>query len=134
MTCSVLIIGLPPAAGCAPSNTWRAAAAFVDHRLDQRFGDRVAFEYAELFSPEMTSHPEIEALVASGAAAPPIVVIDGVRRFSGGKLNLGAIERAVADAIGAASTIGITSTTPTGTDRLHAAPLGFTSATEGRVS
>jgi hypothetical protein len=71
----------------------------VGHRLAARFGDRVAFEYAELFSSDMTGHPEIEASVADGEAVPPIVVIDRVRRFAGGKLNVTAIERAVAEAL-----------------------------------
>ncbi len=122
MTCSVLIVGLPPAAGCASGKTWRAAAAFVHQRLEQRFGDRVAFEYAELFSPDMALHPDVEADIAAGLADLPIVVIDGVRRFSGGKLNVSAIERAVAEALGPASAGRITS------------PAIFTSATEGRVS
>ncbi len=145
MTCSVLVVGLPPAAGCAPGNTWRAAAAFVQQRLEQRFGDRVAFEYAELFSPDMVRHPDVEADIAAGHADLPIVVIDGVRRFSGGKLNVGAIERAVADALARASAPGVTSartgggpgTTSvprTGSARLLADPADFTSTTEGRVS
>ena len=47
----------------------------------------------------MARHPDVEAAIADGEAVPPIVVIDGVRRFSGGKLNLSAIERAVAEAL-----------------------------------
>ena len=63
----------------------------------------VAFEYADLFSPEMDRHPEIESLVAAGTAAPPVVTIDGGLAFSGGKLNVSAIERAVGVALRAAS-------------------------------
>lgn len=100
MSCSVLIIGLPSAAGCASDKTWRATAAFVERRLVARFGSAVSFEYAELFSQDMTRHPDIEAQIAAGEAAPPIVVIDGVRRFAGGKLNISAIERAVAEVVG----------------------------------
>ena len=140
MTCSVLVVGLPSAAGCAPGNTWRAAAAFVQQRLAQRFGDRVAFEYAELFSPDMVRHPHVEADVAAGRADLPIVVIDGVRRFSGGKLNVGAIEREVAAVLGTApvdglaSASGTVSAPRTGSDPLLADPADFTSTTEGRVS
>lgn len=101
MSCSVLIVGPPSAAGCAPDKTWRATAAFVERRLVARFGSAVDFEYAELFSPDMARHPDIEAQIAAGDAAPPIVVIDGVRRFAGGKLNISAIERAVAEVVGA---------------------------------
>lgn len=128
MTCPVLVVGLPSAAGCAPGNTWRAAAAFVQQRLAQRFGDRVAFEYAELFSPDMVRHPDVEADVAAGRADLPIVVINGIRRFSGGKLNVGAIEREVAAVLGTASA------PRTGSARLLADPADFTSTTEGRVS
>ena len=97
MTCSVLVVGMPSSAGCAPTNTWRAAATLVAHRLTERFGSAVVFEYAELFSPDMARHPDVEAEIAAGEAVPPIVVIDGVRRFAGGKLNVSAIERAVAE-------------------------------------
>ncbi len=45
----------------------------------------------------MARHPDVEAEIAAGEAVPPIVVIDGVRRFAGGKLNVSAIERAVAE-------------------------------------
>ena len=97
MTCSVLIVGMPSPAGCASTKTWRAAAAFVAQRLAERFGPAVVFEYAELFGPDMARHPDVEAEIAAGEAVPPIVVIDGVRRSAGGKLNISAIERAVAE-------------------------------------
>ncbi len=140
MTCSVLVVGLPSAAGCAPGNTWRAAAAFVQKRLAQRFGDRVAFEYAELFSSDMVRHPDVEADVAAGRADLPIVVVDGVRRFSGGKLNVSAIEREVAAALGIASAVGLASAPETalaagtGPAERLADPANVTSTTEGRVS
>ena len=146
MTCSVLVVGLPPVAGCAPGKTWRAAAAFVQQRLVQRFGDRVTFEYAELFSPDMARHPDVEADIAAGRADLPIVVIDGVRRFSGGKLNVSAIEREVADAlarasapgtssaIAPASAPGTTSAPRIGSTQLPANMVDFTSTTEGHVS
>ena len=97
MTCSVLVVGMPSPAGCASTKTWKAAAAFVEQRLVARFGPAVVFEYAELFGPDMARHPDVEAAIAAGEAVPPIVVIDGVRRFAGGKLNVSAIERAVAE-------------------------------------
>jgi hypothetical protein len=97
VTCSVLVVGVPSPAGCASTKTWKAAASFVAQRLDARFGQAVSFEYAELFSPDMARHPDIEAEIAAGGAVPPIVVIDGVRRFAGGKLNVSAIERVVAE-------------------------------------
>jgi hypothetical protein len=96
MSCEVLVVGLPPAAGCPSTETWRAAAELVHSRLAKRFGSEVGFEYVDLFSPEMARHADIEALIADGAALP-IVVISGVARFVGGKLQLSAIEREVAE-------------------------------------
>jgi hypothetical protein len=96
MSCDVLIVGLPPAAGCPSTETWRAAAESVQSRLTARFGPAVRFEYVDLFSPEMAAHADMEELVADGAALP-IVAIDGVARFIGGKLQLSAIEREVAE-------------------------------------
>ncbi len=101
MSCDVLIVGLPPAAGCPSDETWRAAAELVHSRLTLRFGSEVRFEYVDLFSPEMAPHAGIEALVADGAALP-IVAIDGVARFIGGKLQLSAIEREVAERLATA--------------------------------
>ena len=101
MTCSVLVVGMPSPAGCATTKTWWAAASFVQQRLAERFGPAVVFEYAELFGPDMARHADVEAEIASGEAFPPIVIIDGVRRFAGGKLNASAIERSVAEALGA---------------------------------
>lgn len=99
MSCSVLVVGMPSPAGCTSTKTWEAAATLVKDRLAERFGPTVVFEYAELFGPDMTRHPDVEAEIAAGEAIPPIVVIDGVRRFAGGKLNISAIERAVAEAL-----------------------------------
>jgi len=97
MTCSVVVVGMPSPAGCESTKTWKAAASLVEHRLAERFGTAVAFEYAELFGPDMARHPDVEAEIAAGEAVPPIVIIDGIRRFSGGKLHVSAIERAVAE-------------------------------------
>ena len=91
---------MPSGADCAADRTWRATAAFVERRLVARFGAAVEVDYAELFSSDMIRHPDIEAQIATGEGVPPIVVIDGVRRFAGGKLNVSAIERAVAEVVG----------------------------------
>ncbi len=98
MSCAVLVLGLPPAAGCAPGKTWRAAAEYLQKRLVARFGSAVRFAYADLFSTEMGEHPEFETLVSEGTPLP-IVLIDGRLRFSGGKLDVTAIERAVAESL-----------------------------------
>lgn len=98
MSCSVVILGLPPTAGCAPGKTWRAAAQYVHARLAARFGPAVRFVYVDLFSAEMGEHLGLETLVAEGRPLP-IILIDGEPRFSGSKLNVSAIERAVADVL-----------------------------------
>jgi len=102
MSCSVLVVGVAPYEGCSSTKTWRAAADLVQSRLADRFGEAVGFEYIDLFSPEMAHHPEIEALVAAGSI-PPLVLINGVARFAGGKLHVSAIERAVAQRLAATS-------------------------------
>jgi len=99
MTCSVLIVGLPSAATGPPEKTWRSAAGFVAQRLHARFGDSVDVEYVDLFSPEMGRHPDVEARIATDGLMPPVVLVDGTVLYAGGKLNVSAIERAVAAAL-----------------------------------
>lgn len=106
MTCSVTVVGIPSAATCPPEHTWRAAGDRVAQRLHARFGDDVAVAYVDLFSPEMAAHPDVEARSAADSLVPPIVVVDGVVLSSGGKLNVSAIERAVAAALEGVATHG----------------------------
>lgn len=106
MTCSVLIVGLPSAATCPPEKTWRAAAGFVTQRLHARFGNDVAVAYVDLFSPEMAGHPDVETRIAADGLVPPVVVVDGSVLSSGGKLNVSAIERAIASAIESVAAYG----------------------------
>jgi hypothetical protein len=96
MTCDVLIVGLPSAATCPPEKTWRSAAGFVVQRLHARFGDEVVVEYVDLFSPGMADHGDVEARIATEGLMPPIVVVNGTVMPAAGKLNVSAIERAVA--------------------------------------
>ena len=107
MTCEVLIVGLPSAATCPPEKTWRSAAGFVAQRLNARFGDEVAMEYVDLFSPEMSEHADVEARIAEEGLMPPIVMVDGVVLPAAGKLNVSAIERAVAAALDGASVASV---------------------------
>ena len=106
MTCSVLIVGLPSAATCPPEKTWRAAGDLVAQRLSARFGEDVAVEYVDLFSPEMSRHSDVEARIATDGLVPPVVVVDGAVFSAGGKLNVSAIERAVAAALEGVATHG----------------------------
>ena len=106
MTCSVLVVGLPSAATCPPEKTWRAAGGLVAQRLHARFGDGVVVAYVDLFSPELGGHPDVEARIAADGLVPPVVVVDGAVLSSGGKLNVSAIERAVAAALEGVTTRG----------------------------
>ena len=99
MTCRVLIVGVPSAATCPPEKTWRAAGDLVAQRLHARFGDAVAVEYVDLFSPAMGGHPDVEMRIAADGLVPPVVVVDRALLSAGGKLNVSAIERAVAAAV-----------------------------------
>ena len=99
MTCDVLIVGLPSAATCPPEKTWRSAADFVAQRLHARFGSEVHVTYVDLFSPGMADHGDVEARIATEGLMPPIVVVDGAVMPAAGKLNVSAIERAVAAAL-----------------------------------
>ena len=47
----------------------------------------------------MGGHPDVEARIAADGLVPPIVVVDGAVLSAGGKLNVSAIERAVAAAL-----------------------------------
>jgi hypothetical protein len=47
-------------------DAWRDTTAFARHALSKRFGDQVAVEYYDLFSPEMDRFPQVVALVAAG--------------------------------------------------------------------
>jgi hypothetical protein len=96
MTCEVLIVGLPSAPTCPPEKTWRSAADFVAQRLHARFGSGVHVKYVDLFSPGMVDHGDVEAHIATEALMPPIVMVAGTLLPAAGKLNVSAIERAVA--------------------------------------
>jgi len=107
MTCSVLIVGLPPAATCPPEKTWRSAAGFVAQRLHARFGAQVDVEYVDLFSPERTDYPAVEVRIATDGLMPPVVVVDGSVLYAGGKINVSTIERAVAAALEAGAVVPV---------------------------
>ena len=104
MTCAVLIVGLPSAATCPPEKTWRAAgelrraATARPVRGRRRRGVRGPVQPGD-----WANYPDVEARIAADGLVPPVVVVDGAVLSSGGKLNVSAIERAVAAALDGAS-------------------------------
>lgn len=83
-----------PDASCGHGATWSAATAFIAARLKERFGEAVATEHVEMFSPRSFEFPEILAAVGAGGALP-IVVVDGRIISQGGKLSDRVIRQAV---------------------------------------
>lgn len=66
-------------------------------RLTGRFGDQVTVEYVELFSPASFAYPEVLADLKEGRAQVPVILVDGARVPSEGKLPLSRVEKAVPD-------------------------------------
>ena len=62
--------------------------------------------YVDLISPGLGGYPDVEARIAADGLVPPVVVVDGAVLSSGGKLNVSAIERAVAAALEGVTTRG----------------------------
>lgn len=92
----VLIVGVP---GACPtggvSEPWREVAQWAAKQLAARFGDRVAVEYYDLFSPEMGRFPEAVALIQQGEAGIPLVFVGDRLLSAGGKVSVPAIRRAL---------------------------------------
>lgn len=90
---TVRIFGTLTACREGTVDAWRDAAAFGRRALSKRFGDQVAVEYYDLFSPEMDRFPEVVALVAAGQGQVPLVFVDGELLSSGGKVSVPEIRR-----------------------------------------
>jgi hypothetical protein len=85
-----------PMATCGSGETWGSATAGLGERMRRRFGDGVAVEYVELFSPRSFDFPAVLARVEAGAALPLVTVGDDVIS-EGGKLSDPRIGRALAE-------------------------------------
>jgi len=94
----VVRVFAPPLSECAGENTWENAVKALAGRLKPRLDDAVRFETVHLFSKQFFEHPEVMAMVQSGGAAAPIVMLDGELLQSGGKLS----ERKIREALEAA--------------------------------
>ena len=88
----VRIFGVP-VAGCKPGKTWRDAASFAKNLLTLRFGSKIEVEYIEFLSPEWEKFPNITDLINTGQAQIPIVMVNDEILSSGGKVNVGKIEK-----------------------------------------
>ena len=90
---TVRIFGTLTACRDGTGDAWRDTAAFARRALSRRFGDQVAVEYYDLFSPEMDRFPEVVALVAAGQGQVPLVFVDGELLSTGGKVSVPDIRR-----------------------------------------
>ena len=91
----VRVFAPPPASGCASGKTWESAAEAIFRRIADRFGDQVAFEFIQLFSPGFFQFPQVMARVQDGSAQVPIITVDDEIIQSGGKIS----ERTIRDAL-----------------------------------
>jgi len=96
---TVRIFGTLTACREGTVDAWRDTTAFARHALSKRFGDQVAVEYYDLFSPEMDRFPQVVALVAAGQGHVPLIFVDGELLSSGGKVSVPDIRRRL-EAIG----------------------------------
>jgi hypothetical protein len=83
-----------PDAACSQGATWSSATALVADRLRRLFGDAVAVEHLEIFSPRSFEFPEVMAAIEAGGALPIVTVADRIVS-QGGKLSAPVIRRAV---------------------------------------
>ncbi len=100
----VRIYGAPTACSTGVTDAWRDAATLMGRQWKERFGDRVDFEYVDLFGPEASRFPHVLAQVSQDNLALPLVYIDDELFSSGGKLNGPAIRRRIEALIG--TTVG----------------------------
>ena len=77
------------------TDAWRDVATLMGPQWKERFGDRVDFEYVDLFGPEASRFPHVLAQVPRDNLALPLVYIDDKLFSSGGKLNGPAIRRRI---------------------------------------
>ena len=57
--------------------------AALGRELRRRYGNRVAVEYIDVYSPQMWDHEEIVKLLQRNVPLP-IISVDGKPRFAGG--------------------------------------------------
>ena len=85
----VQIIGSPVACSAGTKDTWRELANYVSRQLKLKFKEGCQLEYFDLFDPACPQLPSDAEL--------PFVLIAGEKFSSGGKLNIPAISKRVAE-------------------------------------
>ncbi len=85
----IQIIGSPVACPAGVKDTWRELAEYTRHQLDTRHKGFYSLEYFDLFDPGCPPLPPDAQL--------PYVTIAGEEFSSGGKLNIPAICKKVAE-------------------------------------
>jgi hypothetical protein len=88
----VQIIGSPVACPAGTKDTWRELADYARRQLKMKFKEGCQLEYYDLFDPECPPLP-VDAQL-------PFVLIEGDKFSSGGKLNIPAISKRVAELLG----------------------------------
>lgn len=81
----VQIVGAPVACADGVKDTWREVASLAGDQLCHRFGETVQVEYFDLFDPVCPPVPPGSQL--------PLVLINGERFSSGGKISVPAIRK-----------------------------------------
>lgn len=92
---TVRVFGVPTANGCdcgAQGSTWREASEWVARSLKTRFGERVRFEYFDLFLNALDGFPQAIDAVAQGAK-PPLVFVGDELLSTGERISGPAIRR-----------------------------------------
>ena len=82
-----------PVMGCKPGKTWEDVANFAKNWLSSRFGEQVQVEYIEFLPPKWKEFPKIIDLINKGEAKIPIIMVNDKVICSGGKVNIGQIEK-----------------------------------------
>ncbi len=69
----VRIYGAHTACSTGVTDAWRDVAMLMGRQWKERFGDRVDFEYLDLFGPEASRFPHVLAQVSRDNLALPLV-------------------------------------------------------------
>lgn len=91
---TVVRIFTAPDASCGTGMTWASAVGFIRDRLRRRFGEGVAVEHIEIFSPQSFEFPAVLEAIQDGGQLPIVLVRDRIVSQDG-KLSESRIARAV---------------------------------------
>jgi hypothetical protein len=94
----VQIIGSPVACSDGMKDPWRELADYARRQLKVKFKEGCQLEYYDLFDPACPQLPSDAEL--------PFVIIAGEKFSSGGKMNIPAISKRVAELLKMASSPG----------------------------